>query len=128
MSHKKHDYTKYSQAKAEVEEVVIAKEEAVGVETTEIVEEVIETVEEAIEEVAVEATIEEAAPVIGVVTDCFKLNVRVEPSIDTDIACVLTLGAEVKVDLEASTSDFYKVTTEAGVEGYCIKTKININA
>lgn len=63
---------------------------------------------------------------LGVVTDCVKLNVRKEPNMEADIVTTLLVGTEVMVDKAASTEEFYKITTETGVEGYCKKDYISI--
>jgi hypothetical protein len=38
----------------------------------------------------------------------------------------LNVGASVEVDLEKSTTAFYKITTAGGIEGYCMKEFIAI--
>lgn len=87
--------------------------------------EILETVEE---EIAVEATTESVEPstVLGVVTECVKLRVRSTPEIADNVLTEIILASEVLVDLKESTDEFYKITTEAGVEGYCMKQYINI--
>ena len=64
--------------------------------------------------------------IIGVVIECEKLNVRAEASKESKVLCEIPLGAEVQVDIFESTDEFYKVCTEAGVEGYCVKDYINV--
>lgn len=61
---------------------------------------------------------------IGVVTDCVRLNIREEPSVDAAVITVITALSEVAVDQEASTEDFYRVCTESGIEGFCMKRYI----
>ena len=87
--------------------------------------EILETVEE---EIAVENTTESVEPstVLGVVTECVKLRVRSTPEIADNVLTEIILASEVLVDLKESTDEFYKITTEAGVEGYCMKQYINI--
>lgn len=64
---------------------------------------------------------------VGVVTKCVQLRVRKTPDASKENTIgVLTLADEVLVDLDNSTSDFYKVTTAAGLEGYCMKKFINV--
>ena len=95
----------------------------------------------AVEEAVVEAPVEiEAAEEVaeetkpekvlkdGVVVNCAKLNVRKAPSKNADILGVIARYDDVKVDMEESTEDFYKVFTEAGVEGYCVKTFIGFSS
>lgn len=76
-------------------------------------------------EVEVVAEPEVKGCVIGVV-NCNLLNVRKEPSFDAKVAMVIRKGVEVCVDEKASTEDFYCVTTESGIEGFCKKEFIDI--
>lgn len=78
-------------------------------------------VEEPVAEVA-DVVTEEKVPVIGVVVNCQKLRVRSEASANADnTVIILDALSEVTVDEDASTEDFYKVCTVAGVEGFCMK-------
>ena len=97
MSKKHHNYTNYSKPK-----------------TT--------PVEPVVDEVKVEPT-----EILGVVTNCMKLNVREEANAEANILCTIKLADEVMVNKEESTDEFYKVVTGAGVEGYCMKKFINVN-
>jgi ABC-type molybdenum transport system ATPase subunit/photorepair protein PhrA len=63
---------------------------------------------------------------IGVVSGCQRLNVRGEASADAEVVSAITENSEVIIDEEASTEDFYKVCTTAGVEGYCMRQYISI--
>lgn len=60
----------------------------------------------------------------GIVTDCLKLNVRETASSDAAVLTIIELLSEVMVDIDASTDDFYKVITAAGVEGFCMRKYI----
>lgn len=102
----KHDYTKHSKT----QETPVPSEEPISAPPT---------TEPEVED--------EDDKIIGVVTECAKLNVREEPVADAEILTTIPLGAEVQVDIFESTEDFYKITTEAGVEGYCMKDYINID-
>ncbi len=91
--------------------------------------------ENLIEEDSVNKNIEESKPeetpkntlVLGVVTECAKLRLRSTPEVkDNNTITELNFAADLLVDLENSTEDFYKVTTSAGVEGYCMKQYVNI--
>lgn len=64
--------------------------------------------------------------VFGIVTDCLKLNVREEPSINAKILTTINALSDVIVDLNNSTDAFYKVCNSAGIEGYCVKRYIAI--
>lgn len=105
MAKNKKDYTKFS-----------AQTEVAPVETA---------VEEISEEV-VEDTVE-LKPVVGVVANCSKLNVRKKPSLNSEAVATLDVGVEIGIALDESTKDFYKVySPSAGVEGYCMSKYITI--
>ena len=65
----------------------------------------------------------------GVVSGCDRLNVRADSSKESNVLSILECKVEVKVDLSNNneTSEFYKVITPDGVEGYCMKKFITIN-
>lgn len=86
-----------------------------------IVEQESVSVEPEMEEV-VEPTPEPApAPVYGTVTDCSKLNIRTNPHTQSEVLCKVDAGAQLTIDLNKSTTEWYKVCTASGVEGYCMK-------
>ena len=120
---KNRDYTRYSKPSIE------ANESVESIEIDEAVETVMEDVQ--IEEVkqepkVEEPEIEEPEPIIGVVTDCIKLNVRARPNQTAMILGVITAATELIIIEEESTRDFYKICTSAGLEGYCMKKFISI--
>lgn len=90
--------------------------EAVDEKTTEAVDETMEEITEK----------PESSTVLGVVTECIKLRVRKTPEVGDNVICEIVFASEVLVDLNESTDDFYKITTGAGIEGYCMKQFINI--
>ena len=100
---KKRDYTKFSAAPVEPEKVQAVVEE--------VVEEIVEP---------------KVEPKLGVIVDCIKLNVRKEPTIKSDVACVLEAVSNFVVNEEESTEEFYKVVTVDGVEGYCMKRFVKL--
>lgn len=63
---------------------------------------------------------------IGVVTDCLRLNIRSEPSKEARIITVATCLDELMVYPEMSTDDWYAVCTAAGIEGFCMKKFVAI--
>lgn len=63
----------------------------------------------------------------GVVSECTRLNVRKEPSLNAEILEVITFATPLKVCPALSTDEFFKVITPSGVEGYCIKQYVNTN-
>ena len=66
------------------------------------------------------------AKLIGVVKPA-KLNVRKQPTKDSEVLEVITKNSEVEIDLSDNEDTiFYKVRTKSGVEGYCMTEFINI--
>ena len=88
-------------------------------------------VEEAAAE-PVDQTVEESPKKetkVGIVANCEKLNLRRSPLKDSDGANIITVllpGVAVLIDEDESTSNFYKVTTEDGLEGYCMRQFIEV--
>ena len=67
---------------------------------------------------------------VGIVANCEKLNLRRSPLKDSDGANIITEllpGVAVVIDEDESTPNFYKVTTETGLEGYCMKQYIELS-
>lgn len=64
---------------------------------------------------------------IGVVTKCARLNVRSKASTTGDVVTVLNLGDKVKIDVDNSTDEWFKIITNDGVDGYCMKKFVNAN-
>lgn len=120
----KHNYTKYAEKPEVVEQPAVAEEQEIQVvnEEPEVVEQpVIE--EEIFDEPRL---VENEEDVIGVVANCKLLNVREHPGLDANVLTILYKDDEVKVYEEQSVGDFYKVETESGYEGYCVKKYIEI--
>ena len=67
-------------------------------------------------------------PIDGIVSGCKKLNVRIKPSTAGDIVCVVAEGTTLMIDPSESTDKWFKVYTETGVEGYCMKNFVTINS
>ena len=64
----------------------------------------------------------------GKVSNCKKLNIRKLPSRDAEIVSELIEGSEVMIDEKESTALFYKICTEHGIEGFCMKDFIKVLA
>lgn len=128
----KNRYTNYQNMSANTESKVVPN-------PVEAVEDVVETpVEETVEE-AIETPVEDVvkAPVkeekkvsskVGVVSGCDKLRVRKAASLSAGVVCIINESSAVVIDDAGSTTEFYKVCTEAGVEGYCMKKFITVKA
>ena len=56
----------------------------------------------------------------GIVSNCKKLNIRKVPKPGSDVVCVVDAGTLLLIDQKESNKDFYKVTTEAGAEGFAM--------
>lgn len=63
---------------------------------------------------------------MGEVTNCKTLNIRENPSGSASILGSIPIGSIVMVDESESTDKFYKVYTESGAEGFCMKDYIEI--
>lgn len=59
--------------------------------------------------------------IIGIITDCLKLNIRKTPDKDSEIVAIATCLEELRIDPSASTDDWYAVCTVSGIEGFCMK-------
>ena len=67
---------------------------------------------------------------VGIVANCEKLNLRRSPLKDSNGANIITellSGVAVVIDEDESAPDFYKVTTETGLEGYCMRRFIELS-
>lgn len=79
---------------------------------------------EVVEEATFEEIAEEAKEKIGSV-NCAKLNVRVSPSTTALVVCILESGSKVSIT-DDSDPNFYKVYTETGAYGFCMKQFITV--
>lgn len=122
MSKPKHNYTQYAKKN---EETYVAPEVTEVVETVETVE----TAEQVVIPEAVETVETVTTPelVTGTVANCAKLNVRVKPEATADVLCVLNAASELEINVNESTSEWFRVITATGVEGYCMRKFINAN-
>lgn len=94
------------------------------VEEEEVIEIVDEVVEETIEEVVEKEPVVEVTTLEGKVTGCKKLNVRKNPSTASEVICVVSENDTVLIDEVESTGEWYKICTEAGAYGFCMKKYI----
>lgn len=70
--------------------------------------------------------VEETSIKTGCVYGCSKLNVRSAASSESEVVCVISENTKIAVDESESTSDFYKICTVSGIEGYCMKQYITL--
>ena len=129
----KHDYTKHSnknkyENKSRIERKFESADELVETlnnQKSKVVDPTPAIISEP--EVAVPIVTEVEAPKnLGKVIDCVKLNVREEPNTKASVVFEIPVGSTVYIDETCSTDDFYKICTEHGVEGYCMKKFIEI--
>ena len=73
-----------------------------------------------------EPSVEQENRKFGKVNNCKKLNIRKLPSRDAEIVSELIEGSEVMIDEKESTALFYKICTEHGIDGYCMKDYITV--
>ena len=85
----------------------------------EVIEEVVEEVEAVTEEVIPQ-------PVIGVASNCDRLNVREKPFKGANVLTILGGGCDVIINEHLSTETFYHVQTRHGIQGFCQKDYISI--
>ena len=128
-------YTQYSKFSGEEPMLVNDPELEVEEENKEKVEEPIEgqIVIPEVEPIVPEPVIPE--PIVepenlkfGKISNCKKLNIRKLPSRDAEIVSELIEGSEVMIDEKESTALFYKICTEHGIEGFCMKQFIKVLA
>lgn len=96
------------------------------------IEEVNETedpveLEEEIEETEDVEETEEDNTVVGTVSGCSNLNIRAKADINSEKVCVVPEKAVLLIDIDESTEEWYKVYTEAGMEGFCMKKYVTVS-
>lgn len=132
MSKHNKNYTRYSKMNREeaapvneVETEVIAEVNDVDEESAsnEVIPEV-ESVQEPVAEP--EPTVEPTICKYGRIHGCKKLNVRKMPNPNAEVLIEIVEGAKILIDEKKSTAVFYKVCTECGIEGYCMKQYIKV--
>ena len=60
------------------------------------------------------------------IVNYLRLSIYSEPDLDSEIICKVRYLTEVKMDLDESTDNFYKVYTAIGVEGFCLKEFVTV--
>ena len=123
MSHK---YTNYSKSNTNIEAPadtqVVDETSSIASENYTVNETENDTVNET--ENSVENETLEDIRVMGEVVGCEMLKVRETGYLDGSVICTIPKGTKVLVDEKESTLEFYKVCTESGAEGFCMKRYI----
>ncbi|QJU22494.1 SH3 domain-containing protein [Enterocloster bolteae] len=73
-----------------------------------------------------EMTATRKEPVIGLVSNCANLRVRKEPDDKAEVLGTISVNTEVMIDEAESIGEFYKVYTDSGLEGFCMKQFIMV--
>lgn len=60
------------------------------------------------------------------VVDCIRLHILSEPRSDADVVCKVRYLTELRVVDEMPDSDYMKVCTAIGAEGYCDRNLVKI--
>lgn len=96
--------------------------EIVEPQVEEVVNEAVET-EEPVKEVVAKPA---SKTVYGVVTGCSKLRIRKSASVSAPVLLEINAGTKVAIDKRQSHKDWYKVCTEDGADGFCMKQFITL--
>ena len=115
-------YTQYSKFSGEEPEIEV--EDTVEEKVDEPIEGQIVIPE--VEPIVPEPVVEPENLKFGKVSNCKKLNIRKLPSRDAEIVSELIEGSEVMIDEKESTALFYKICTEHGIEGFCMKQFVKV--
>lgn len=114
MSKSKNNYNKMYEAAAKPEETApVESVEPVATEPT-------------AEKIKMEKPAKPKVKTTGVVSSCELLNVRADSKADAAIVKVIAKGSKVNINLAESTDEWYKVTTQDKIAGYCMKKFIAV--
>lgn len=75
-----------------------------------------------------EQVVKSEAPVkiVGVVSDCKRLNIRKAPNKNSDVVDVVSAGTEITISKHSLDKPWYRVTTSDGIKGFCMREFITI--
>lgn len=65
-------------------------------------------------------------PVLGLISDCANLRVRKEPDDKAEVLGTIPVDTEVMIDEDESTREFYKIYTDSGLEGFCMRRFVTV--
>lgn len=85
----------------------------------EVAEDTVETVEETVEVAPKEESIFD-----GVIDNCSRLNIRVEPSLEAEVLTIVTKGTPARIKT-ISNPEWYAVQVNK-YEGYCLKKYVSL--
>ena len=120
-------YIQYNEEENSLKDVT----EEMGAEIAEVneTEEVVEdsAVEEVKEESEAAEEVKEENTLVGYVSGCTKLNIREEAYPGAKVLCIVPEKAVLLIDVSESTTEWYKIYTESGMEGYCMKKFVTVS-
>lgn len=64
-------------------------------------------------------------PLVGVTTT--RLNIRSTPAVADNVVTVVNEGTVVMIDYPVEDGEWFKIYTEAGIEGYCMKKFVKVS-
>lgn len=64
--------------------------------------------------------------VVGVVSDCKKLNIRKAPNKNADVIKIVAVDEELTIAGHSLGKPWYRVTTADGTKGFCMCEYINV--
>lgn len=122
----KHNYSQYSNTNKKTEKPKLVPADLAEDIVADIVDEPVATPSETVvpEVKMVTETVETVTlpkTVTGEVANCYKLNIRVAPVANARIEVIVDAGTKLTINVNESTDDWFKITTESGVNGYCMK-------
>ncbi len=82
-------------------------------------------VEETKVETEEDSGVQAAPALIGVVTNCSKLNIRKSPDLKSEVVTQVNVKSELGI-ISDKKKDWYQVSVIPGVEGYCMKKYITL--
>lgn len=106
----------YNNKMEDITDEIVAKTESTNEESVEVSDEELS-----------EEPVDESALLIGVVTGCTRLNVRAEASFTSEVLTIVDAGVELQIHGVGTTDEFFKVTTEFGIDGYAMRQFVSIN-
>lgn len=130
---KNHNYRSYRQMVKPVDEVVPA---AVEEEVAEVIAEAVANEEVDVDECAACDEVEELPtieedgnkPLVGAVKGCSRLNIRSGAGKEFNVIAVVEEGTALMIDYPIDVnSEWFKIYTEAGIEGYCMKQFVTVD-
>lgn len=68
---------------------------------------------------------EEPKKVVGVV-NCARLNIRRRPRVADNVVTIVAANSKLEINTDKSNKEWFKVRTESGIEGFCMKKFVTV--